>query len=185
MYANDFKDNYPTGRENRNQWHALRVKDETWTNLVMYSGNIAVLDCPNFKFNPKVLGRYNDDWGFLIGYCYMVDAADAKDQAAFNSGQGGFNIPRKNTDSPTNVVIVDANTWGTDGSKCAPHTKSGSISQNGSSYTFSSYPGTTPQSVGAEGGNVGHSDGSVLWKGIKNMGRFRASWPYSLYYVNW
>src|SRR6185436_1537727 len=59
MYGMDNNDKVPPGRENQDQWHAVRVSSITWTNLISYSGNEHVLDCPNFKFNPSYLSRYS------------------------------------------------------------------------------------------------------------------------------
>lgn len=177
MYGDDFQQKVPTARENAGNWHAVRVSTATWQLLSKYSGNVKILDCPNFKFNTNVLNRFNASWGYLIGYIYMGDAAP-------EGAELGFNSAKRLTESPTNVLIADANTWGTDGSKCAPHTRAGSISQNGSSYTYG-LPGTDSESAGAEGGNVGKLDASIEWKNIKKMETHRASYPYSLYSANW
>src|SRR3954452_22543250 len=74
IYGNDFQDKVPSARENQSQWHAVRVSSSTWTNLVQYSGNSAILDCPNFRFNTNYLGRFSAQYGFLIGYQYLGDA---------------------------------------------------------------------------------------------------------------
>lgn len=74
MYGSDFQDRVPSARENQNEWHAVRVSSNTWTNLVQYSGNAGILDCPNFRFNTNFLRRYVPQWGFLIGYQYLGDA---------------------------------------------------------------------------------------------------------------
>jgi prepilin-type N-terminal cleavage/methylation domain-containing protein len=177
MYGMDNNDRVPPGRENQNQWHAIRVSNITWTNLIRYSGNEHVLDCPNFLFNPAVLGRYNSQWGFLIGYQYLGDAVPP--------GQVDYpwHSPTRVSETRTNTIIADANHWGVDGLKAAPHTKGGSIQQNGSSYT-KTVPGPTAASVGAQGGNVGYLDGSVVWKSMKQMQTNQAS-SYVYYYGNW
>ena len=59
VYALDSQDRVPSGRENQNLWHSVRVSNRTWTNLVEYSGNVRILDCPNFLFNESFLKRYN------------------------------------------------------------------------------------------------------------------------------
>ena len=178
MYGADFSDKVPPGREDQNQWHAIRVASVTWTNLIQYSGNERVLDCPNFTFNTNFLGRYNPMYGFLIGYQYLGDAVIPP-----NYVQYPWFSPRKLTQTGTNTIIADANHWGNDGLKAAPHTKSGSIKENGSSYTRS-LQGTTPANVGAQGGNVGALDGSVIWKTMKQMRTNQAS-SYVFYWGNW
>jgi len=177
MYGMDNNDRVPTGRENQNSWHAIRVSSATWTNLVQYSGNERILDCPNFLFNANFLGRYNPQYGFLIGYQYLGDAVPP------GIAQYPWISPTRVSQSGTNTILADANHWGTDGLKSAPHTKSGSIKENGSSLTRS-LPGRTAAEVGAEGGNVGSLDGSVVWKRMKQMGNNQAS-SYSYYYGNW
>jgi prepilin-type N-terminal cleavage/methylation domain-containing protein len=177
MYGMDFNDRVPPGRENLNQWHAIRVSNVTWTNLVAYSGNQRILDCPNFLFNTNYLRRYNPAYGFLIGYQYLGDAVPP------GQAQYRWISPTKVSQTGTNVIIADANHWGNDGLKAAPHTKSGTIQQDGSSYT-KTFPGRTAADVGAQGGNVGALDGSVVWKTVKQMSTNQAS-SYLFYYGLW
>jgi prepilin-type N-terminal cleavage/methylation domain-containing protein len=169
MYGNEFQDRVPTGRENADQWHAIRVSNVTWTNLVRYSGNDKILDCPNFRFNTNFLGRFNASYGFLIGYQYLGDAAVPP-----NYTQYPWRSPTKLSQSGNLTILADANHWGNDNLKSAPHTKSGSILENGSSYTRT-VRGATPAEAGAQGGNVGGLDGSVLWKTMKQMRTNQAS----------
>jgi prepilin-type N-terminal cleavage/methylation domain-containing protein len=178
MYGNDFQDKVPSARENQNQWHAVRVSSVTWSNLVQYSGNPGILDCPNFRFNTNFLGRYNAQYGFLIGYQYLGDAVVPPDFRQYP-----WLSPLKLTQSGTNVILADANHWGQDGFLAAPHTRGGSISENGSSFTYGR-AGTTPRMVGAEGGNVGSLDGSVIWKTMRQMSTNQAS-SYVFYWGNW
>jgi prepilin-type N-terminal cleavage/methylation domain-containing protein len=177
MYGNDFLDRVPSARENQNQWHAIRVSNATWTNLVQYSGNPGILDCPNFQFNPAFLGRYNINYGFLIGYQYLGDAVPAGTQPY------PWHSPSKLSESGTNTILADANHWGNDGLKAAPHTRGGSIREQGSSYT-KTLKGTTPADLGAQGGNVGALDGSVVWKSTRQMPTNQAS-SYTYYWGNW
>jgi len=186
IYAGDFQDRVPSGRENQGAWHAVRVSNATWTNLVTYSGNYRILDCPNFKFNTNYLNRYSTTWGYLIGYQYLGDASplNAQGKPIVNyAWTSPTRLSQASTNSTILNLIADANHWGTDGAKCAPHTKSGSILEQGSSWTRT-LPGRTPAQVGAEGGNVGRLDGSVVWKPIKQMGTNQAS-SYILYSGNW
>jgi prepilin-type N-terminal cleavage/methylation domain-containing protein len=178
MYGSDFQDRVPSARENQNEWHAVRVSSNTWTNLVQYSGNAGILDCPNFRFNTNYLRRYVPQWGFLIGYQYLGDAVvpPAYTQYPWVS-------PTRVSQAGTNVILADANHWGADGFKAAPHTKGGSILENGSSFTYN-LRGRTAADVGAQGGNVGALDGSVVWKTMKQMRTNQAS-SYLYYFGNW
>ena len=56
LYANDWQDLVPDGRDNNGEWHAIRIRNETWTNLVQYTGNVKIMDCPNFSYG--TFGRY-------------------------------------------------------------------------------------------------------------------------------
>lgn len=177
LYGNDFNDRIPCGRENADQWHAIRVSTNTWTNLVSYSGNQQILDCPNIRFNTNFLGRYSPTWGFLIGYQYLGDAVPP------GMPQYPWLSPSRVSQSGTNTILADANHWGDDGFKVVPHTRSGSVLQNNSSFTRS-IPGKTPLNLGAQGGNVGGLDGSVSWKTMRQMRTNRAS-SYIYYWGNW
>ena len=177
VYGNDFQDRVPTARENADQWHAVRVSNVTWTNLVQYSGNERILDCPNFRFNTNFLGRFNPTWGFLIGYQYLGDAVPP------GYRQYAWLSPTRVSQTGTNTILADANHWGEDGFKAAPHTKKGSILENNSSFTRN-LPGRTAADVGAQGGNVGALDGSVIWKTMKQMRVNQAS-SYVYYWGNW
>ena len=177
MYGMDSQERVPSARENAGNWHAIRISNNSWTNLVRYSGNEAILDCPNFRWNTNVLRRYNAQWGFLIGYQYLGDAV-------VNGQQYPWYSPIRTTDSKTNVILADANHWGEDGLMAVPHTKCGSLYQNSSSY-FWTKPGTTPAMLGAAGGNVGALDGSVVWKTMRQMAPKNQASSYAFYWGNW
>ncbi len=169
MYGGDFQDKVPSGRENAGQWHAIRISNMGWTNLVQYSGNQRILDCPNFKWNPTASpARYNPSWGFLIGYQYLGDAVPP------GNPQYRWISPTKLSQLGTNTIIADANHWGSDGLISVPHTRGGGISQNLHSY-FYGPPGKNAASWGAQGGNVGSLDGSVVWKSLRQMATNQAS----------
>ena len=74
MYANDWQDLVPDGRDNQNppQWHAIRINYVTYTNLVQYTGNVKIMDCPNFTYGN--LSRFSPTYGYLIGYAYLGNA---------------------------------------------------------------------------------------------------------------
>lgn len=182
MYGMDNNDKVPPSRDNQAAfaWHSIRVSSATWSNLVQYSGNYQVMDCPNILFDATILGRYSTTYGMLIGYQYLGDAAPPGFQYQWNS-------PKKVSQSGTNTILADANHWAftSDNLKVAPHTKSGSIRQANSSFTKNLLPSGAPVStVGAQGGNVGGLDGSVAWKSMRQMQTNKAS--YIDYYMgNW
>ena len=64
IYGNDFQDRVPTGRDNNGQWHSLRIASASYTNMVLYSGNVRSWTAP------LTLGtqpRYDGRWGYLVG----------------------------------------------------------------------------------------------------------------------
>jgi prepilin-type N-terminal cleavage/methylation domain-containing protein/prepilin-type processing-associated H-X9-DG protein len=180
MYANDFQDKVPSGREDQGLWHAIRISNVGWTNLVQYSGNEKILDCPNISFNPAVLSRYNPAYGFLIGYQYLGDAVPTN-TPNFSYPWGS---PKKTTEPGTNTILADVNHWSNaDGLQIVPHKVNGPMIVNGNSFLYG-VPGRTPAMLGGVGGNVGYLDGSVTWKKMAQMRTNQAS-SYVYYYGNW
>jgi prepilin-type N-terminal cleavage/methylation domain-containing protein len=174
MYGNDSREFLPSGRDNAGEWHSIRINRDTYTNLISYTGNFAIMDCPNFTFGTQ--NRYSGTFGYLVGYNYLCDAKlpNAPTTPAY------WTAARKLTDSPTNAIAADANHWGAD-LTMAPHTKSGPYQINGASFTRASSSSTR---VGAVGGNVGYLDGSARWLNLRNMKTNYAS-SYVLYYGIW
>ena len=181
MYGHESQDKVPSARENANQWHAVRISSDTWTNLVRYSGNQRILDCPNFRFNTNVPpSRYRSEWGFLIGYQYLGDAVIPP-----NYIQYPWFSPRRLTESATNTILADANHYSlVDGFVSVPHTRSGAIIKNGNSFHYAS-PARTAAAFGSEGGNVGLLDGSVHWKNMRQMRTNQAASYAGYYWGNW
>ena len=187
LYGNDWRDLVPDGRDNNGEWHAIRIRNETYTNLVQYTGNFKIMDCPNFTYG--AFGRFSPTYGYLIGYAYLGNALGAANMTAWPLTSPYFwYSPRKTGESPTNCIIADANTWGS-GLVMAPHGKTGPRNRTSPA---SSTPATfisgatieTPASIGGVGGNVGLLDSSVSWKSMKQMKQRFAS-SYVLYYGNW
>ena len=175
MYGNDNGQFLPSGRDNAGEWHSIRINRDTYTNLISYTGNFAIMDCPNYTFGTQ--NRYSGTYGYLVGYNYLCDAklpAVAVTQPAY------WSVARKLTDSPTNAIIADANHWG-DVLTMTPHAKAGPYQVGGATFTRMSLP---PIRVGAVGGNVGYLDGSARWSNLRQMKTNYAS-SYVLYYGLW
>jgi prepilin-type N-terminal cleavage/methylation domain-containing protein len=189
MYGMDFQDYVPDGRDNNNppQWHAIRINSITYTNMIRYTGNFKIMDCPNFTYG--TFPRFTDIYGYLIGYAYLGHALDGTTANDWpTSSPFYWHSPIKTTESPTNYIIADANTWG-GGLVMAPHGRTGPCNRTSPA---SSVPATfisgatteTPQSIGAAGGHLGLLDGSVAWKNMRQMTQHFAS-SYILYYGDW
>ncbi|HZQ46661.1 MAG TPA: prepilin-type N-terminal cleavage/methylation domain-containing protein [Verrucomicrobiae bacterium] len=179
MYANDNQDKVPSGREDQGNWHAIRISNAGWTNLVQYSGNSNILDCPNVLWNSLGLQRYNALYGYLIGYQYLGDAVPTN----MPNFQYPWISPKKITESSTLAILADANNWSqVDGFHGVPHRANGPLVVNGATYNYG--PTLTCAALGAVGGNVGYLDGSVIWKLMRDMKTNQAS-SYVYYYGNW
>ena len=188
LYANDWQDLVPDGRDNNNEWHAIRIRNETWTNLIDYTGNTRILDCPNFTYG--TFGRYSSLYGYLLGYAYLghaLDGGTAHDWPP--TSPYTWHSPIKITESPTNYIIADANTWGL-GLVMAPHGKTGPIDRRSAASptvpaTFQIISGNdNPWDIGGVGGNLGLLDGSVAWKSKMQMRQSYAS-SYIAYWGFW
>lgn len=181
MYGMDNREKVPAGKDNFGNSHIIRINNNSWSNLVQYSGgNQRILDCPNVIFNnsPK---RFDPNYGFLIGYFYMgdVNTLSWSPKSAWY-----WHSPQKTTEPGTNVILACPNTWDyQDTLRCTPHTARGAPMSNGGTITF--FPSkSTPVQEGAQGGDVGFLDGSVIWRPAKQMKTNYAS-SYTLYFGIW
>lgn len=175
LYGDDYQNRVPSGRDNNGEWHSIRISSVSFTNLVSYTGNFQIMDCPNFTFGTQP--RYDDRWGYLVGYNYLADANMIQWPPTH---QYYWYSPRRTTESGTNLLLADANHWG-GGLTLAPHCKSGPFQIAGATFTRVGLP---PIRVGAAGGNVGFLDGSVQWRRVTQMKTNFAS-SYIMYYGLW
>jgi type II secretory pathway pseudopilin PulG len=177
LYGADYQDFVPSGRDNGDEWHSLRISSVSYTNLINYTRNTKILDCPNFTYGTQ--SRYNDAWGYLVGYNYL---GDANMKSWVRTAPDYWHSPRKISESGTNFILADANHWGL-GLVMAPHGKGGPCNRNGQTFIRTDRA-ETPASIGGVGGNVGRLDGSVAWVPMRAMKKRRAS-SYEGYYGNW
>ncbi len=176
MYGNDSQDKVPDGRDNNDEWHAIRIRSTSYTNMIQYSGNLKIMDCPNYSFGTQT--RYSSDWGYLVGYNYLGNA----NMKSWPQTALWWYSPRKTSESGTNYILADANHWG-GGLVMAPHGKTGPCNRNNTTFIRTD-ANETPTSIGSAGGNVGRLDSSVAWVNLKQMQPRYAS-SYLLYYGNW
>lgn len=177
MYANDSQDKVPDGRDDMDGWHAIRIRSTTYTNMIEYTGNFRIMDCPNYTFGTQP--RYDGRWGYLLGYNYLGNANMAQWSP---TSPNYWKSARKASESGTNFILADANHWG-GGLVMAPHGRTAPCNRNNATFIRTS--GTeTAQDIGAAGGNVGFLDGSVLWSNIKRL-KVRYASSYILYFGNW
>lgn len=175
MYGNDHQEKVPSGRDNNGEWHSLRVSSVSYSNLINYTGNFSIMDCPNFTFGTQP--RYDGRWGYLVGYNYLGNANMA---AWVKTSPLYWYSPQKITESGTNSILADANHWG-DVLTMAPHCRNGPYQVNGATFTRVALSAVR---VGAVGGNVGFLDGSARWHSLRQMKTNYAS-SYDLYRGLW
>ena len=179
VYGNDFQDRVPSGRDNNGQWHSIRISSVSYTNLIAYTGNFKIMDCPNFTFGTQP--RYDGRWGYLIGYNYL---GDANMSSWSKLSPYYWYSPRKTSEAANSFILADANHWG-DVLLMAPHCKGGPFLQNGATFTRARTGlRSDPRKVGAAGGNVGFLDGSARWINLRSMTNRYAS-SYILYFGFW
>lgn len=184
LYGADFQQFLPAaGTDNMNtqDTHTPILSSRTRTNLLVYTGTLKVLDCPNLSrwFQEKPNWRRQDMYGIAIGYHYMGGHTDTPwDLLGTITNQ--WVSPQKLTDDPALVLLADLNTYCYSYQRIlAPHGGQGPRVREDSYFAnVSGASNHTPVNIGALGGNVGLLDGSVAWKAISRMRRYRSSREY-------
>ena len=129
--------------------------------------------------DPK--GWLFEGWGYVIGYNYLGGHYQTPWEAM--DGFQGWISPQTLSDNPSLPLVTDLNTWSPGfGHTLAPHGSNGPILfEYGSDtegivdYSNPSAEGASSKDVGADGGNIGWLDGSVRWKDIDQMQKYRGS----------
>jgi prepilin-type N-terminal cleavage/methylation domain-containing protein len=171
MYGNEHEDRLPSGAsENSNPLdeHIPVISTQTRSNLIEYSGDYRILECPSMgqPFNTRE-GWYYEDYGFVIGYNYLGGHTNSPWPA--DSGFEPWESPQTLSDDGNLPVLTEINDWSPGFLKTfAPHGQNGPISQT-LDFSNSGPTGRTPKDIGAVGGNLGYLDGSVEWKSIDRM----------------
>ena len=179
MYADDNDQSLPTGASNKgpDDDHLPVLSTVTSNAIVQYGGSESLSSCPSFA--DYFVRRHFDaafdeiEYGFVVGYNYHGGHANTPWPPI--SGTTAWISPQKSTEDPSLVLISDMNDWSPGyGQTFVPHGKGGSIME-GLNAANPNAAGANPADIGAVGGNVGLLDGSVSWKGIKQMRIYRGS----------
>jgi hypothetical protein len=106
-----------------------------------------------------------------IGYQYFGNNPRLKSRYRANIPRRNYLIPIRVTDEPHATILADDNGYANSG-----------LHSGGGSWVMAPHhvyndqiaapSGTTPISVGADGGNVGLLDGSANWKDIFDMNEY-------------
>ena len=181
LYAGDNEQLLPpadTDNLNRKDTHTPILSSRTKTNILVYCSTLKVLDCPNlFQWmQTRDTWRNHDTYGIAIGYHYL-GGHEGTPWEPIGGVTNAWVSPKKTTDDPSSVLVADLNTYCYSFHRLlAPHSARGP--QVRDDEYFDRYPEAytqTPENIGAVGGNVGLLDGSVNWKPIQRMQRFRGS----------
>jgi prepilin-type N-terminal cleavage/methylation domain-containing protein len=181
LYAGDNQDQLPRGSTDNgatNDTHTPILSTATRDVLLTYSGGLGVLDCPNLakSFERERDWRIHPDYGIAVGYHYLGGHLNTP-WPPLGSVTNTWRSPQTASEDPTLVLVADLNVYCHSFQRIlAPHTSRGPIvrdeayfNQNPAAYD------ENPLAIGAQGGNVGLLDGSVRWRGARELRPYRAS----------
>jgi len=199
LAADDNEQWWPSGASDMGPLddHIPVLRTNTRNALIEYATTHRILECPSLgpPFQTNVNGWINPDgYGYIIGYNYMGGHTNTPWPPLLAGGAVWYS-PRKTTDVPpptlfqdrTVVLVTDLNDWSPGyGKTFAPHGRNGPILQAGY-YGNTGAEGASSADIGAIGGNVGLTDGSVTWKTVKQMRLYRGSqqWGYDGCWAMW
>jgi prepilin-type N-terminal cleavage/methylation domain-containing protein len=189
IYANDNQESLPNGQSDNGNpvdEHIPVISTKTRAELIKSGGSDRILECPSLgkPFNATG-GWFFPDYGFVIGYNYL--GGHTNTPWPVTAGFTAWISPQKTSESSALILLTDANDWSPGYTKTfAPHGKNGPVLQNNDSANESA-KGASPDTIGAAGGNVALLDGSVNWKPIRKMNRYRGSrlWDESGCFAMW
>jgi prepilin-type processing-associated H-X9-DG protein len=180
LYANDNDDRLMSGRsdyDNPGDEHTPVICTNTRNGILEYSGDYRILDCPSLgkPFNQKEGWVEPMGYGYIIGYHYLGGHSNTP-WAAFSLPKAAVWTSPQTLSEPTVLdLVADLNAWSEGERKTfAPHGSKGPVLQ-ARDFGNSAARGASSESIGGVGGNVGMADGSVTWKGIKEMRIYRGS----------
>ena len=181
LYANDHEDLLPnpqTDNANKDDTHTPILSSPMLTNLVQYSDEPRIYDCPSLArwFDDNAGWRVHAGYGFAFGYHYLGGHSNTP-WRALGPVTDTWQSPRTTADDPSLVLVADLNVFCPSFQRIlAPHCAAGPEVRD-DTY-FGEHPeafSQTPADIGAKGGNVGLLDGSVRWRSLREMKAWRAS----------
>lgn len=180
IYATDNRDVLPVGGTDKGDQfdtHTPVFSSQNKSILSRYTTNLRAFDCPNLvRWMERPEWRNHDLYGVAIGYHYLGGHSNTP-WGLIRGVTNQWTSPQKSTDNPSLPLLADLNVDAVSYARIlAPHTMRGPVVAE-ASY-FSGHPEAyhhRPVNLGAQGGNVGLLDGSVGWKDIQKMRRYRGS----------
>ena len=128
--------------------------------------------CPNLNV-PTLWGKPGGldsaPYGYALGYFYLGGHGSPWTSAG---GYSNWVSPQKLTDDSKSALIADLNLWcPPDKYTLAPHGNRGGV-MRGAPYNTPPSTGGPPESIGGAGGHVGFVDGAVVWRPVRQMGKY-------------
>ena len=175
IYGGDHGDKLPSGKS-----EALDEKDEStpimssnsYNALEKASGSIKIFVCPGLRapfIEPKKpRGWYYSGYGFVLGYHYLAGHEGTPWDLIWGANEAWVS-PISLSETTNGLVLADLNAWSTAESETyAPHGANGPI-LSGNNSNNRKQAGIPSAQIGAVGGNVALTDGSVEWRPMKRM----------------
>ncbi|MBI3413761.1 MAG: type II secretion system protein [Verrucomicrobia bacterium] len=185
LYGQDHNDRLPSGRSestNPGDEHIPTVSTNTRAQLIAYGGDLKILSCPNWSqyFKKRPDWRF-PVYGYVLGYNYLGGRSLTPWSTNLESANyRPWISPQTLHDDFSLALVTDPNNWSRGyATTFVPHSKRGfifygpPIDDNALDFTPADVP--TPKNLGAQGGNVGLLDGSVKWKPIARMLKYRGT----------
>jgi prepilin-type N-terminal cleavage/methylation domain-containing protein/prepilin-type processing-associated H-X9-DG protein len=169
IYANENRNEVPPGyRDGNNEEHTIWISKGTYDIFMSKLKAPKMLACPNLEDTQPVYPS-NATLGWVLGYDYLGGHEVLRKATDADDWKSPLRVGEKptQTSSAQSAMIAlfcDFNEWSTqDKWTAVGHPRRG----NGGFYENSG--GKTPQEMDSTGGNVAYLDGSVVWRGIKEM----------------
>jgi prepilin-type N-terminal cleavage/methylation domain-containing protein len=169
IYANENKSKVPPGyRDGNPEEHTIWISQNTYEIFMRKLQNPKMLACPNLEeTQPKY--PIGSTLGWVLGYNYLGGHQVLRNITLPTDWKSPLRLGEKSTQtgssqSQTIAIASDYNDWSPlDQWTAVAHRRSGT------GGFFLNSGGKTPQEMNSVGGNVAYVDGSVVWRGIKEM----------------
>jgi prepilin-type N-terminal cleavage/methylation domain-containing protein len=186
VYATDSNDSLPRPDSNC----TVLMNKRTLTNFVQYCSMTNVLDCPSLHSRFIAPSKnFNRGWreqgpNVAIGYHYLGGHKKAPWPTQGRYPTLRWTSPQKFSDPP-GTLMAELNT-AYEEITVAPHTRKGPVVLEGD-YIQAHGAGQFifPGKAGAQGGNIGATDGSVRWSAMRKLSLRDAALEWGGQIVGW
>jgi len=179
IYAGDNDQHLPSGRSDwsdPSDQHLPVISTNTRNELIQALGSWRLLECPNLgpPFTKPEGWLADENYGYVIGYNYLGGHTNSP-WPAIGESDAVWISPQRLSDGGNLPLVTDLNDWSPGyGKTFVPHSKNGPKLIAGD-YSNVDARGASSADLGAAGGNVGLTDGSVAWRKAAQMLIYRGS----------